>query len=611
MLVAALLPVFLFFIYNFHFRKTFQTFGIFSWLSDLIALRSKSPEQGNKAGSAEDSSVLHAVIDADSYTLPLIHRALDHYALTYCRPLNYISSVSSLPSPKASNLLQISPYEYLDFEHHISRPCTSFVNSYIIRKALIRKHHLWQTVSHWSIKHLEDSTLQEHVPLTVTFEVDYAEYLDEALAECYELHESFAKNEARGETGEREWWILKPGMSDQGNGIRLFSSYEDLVSIFEEWEDEEGDDEDDDEEYDVPGTQTSQADSSNYGTMTSQLRHFTAQRYILHPLLLSPSSSLPSDCTTRKFHIRTYVLAFTSQNPASTLQVYVYDQMLALFAGKPYTEPSKRPDPDHSSSTKTHLDFDRSVHLTNTCLLPSDNSTPSGLEHSYNQNLFTAKSADVKEDPESRIQLLSDVIHGKQAGRDPVRAGDQNNNPDLYSSILSQIYATTATLFLSATTTQAPAHFQPGVPGCFEIFGVDWLVEEAFVNGSGDASQGERTETRGGGGEKVYLLEVNSFPDFARTGDRLKERVVGGLWREALGIVLRGGNTGGGEAKNARGGEGEGRKWWRWGQDDERNRGFESIPEPEETPLGTEMEQQEDDWEVGRMFKVLEVPLGR
>ena len=109
-------------------------------------------------------------------------------------------------------LLQIMPYEALDFQHHLAHPNTTLTNSYIIRKALIRKHYLWSTVSSWWSKHPEDTTLKNHVPLTVAFELDFAEFLDDALVECFELHESFAKD-------EEEWWVLKPAMSDQGQGV--------------------------------------------------------------------------------------------------------------------------------------------------------------------------------------------------------------------------------------------------------------------------------------------------------------------------------------------------------------------------------------------------------
>ena len=59
-----------------------------------------------------------------------------------------------------------------------------------------------------------------------------------------------------------------------------------------------------------------------------------------------------------------------------------------------------------------------------------------------------------------------------------------------------------------------PVHFQT-MPNAFEVYGLDFMVDEA-----GD----------------VWLLEVNAFPDFKQTGGELKE-VVAGFWK---GVVRRG-----------------------------------------------------------------------
>jgi tubulin--tyrosine ligase len=150
--------------------------------------------------------------------------------------------------------------------------------------------------------------------------------------EAYELGESLGKNEGL-EPKDRTWWILKPGMSDRGQGIRLFSTLGELTEIFEAW-DPESDDEDEDEDEEAAGGGTD--------LMTSQLRHFVAQEYIHPPLLIDST----------KFHIRTYVLA------VGGLQVYVYRNMLALFAPRPYVAPGE--------------DSDLSRHLTNTCLQSGD-----------------------------------------------------------------------------------------------------------------------------------------------------------------------------------------------------------------------------------------------
>lgn len=204
------------------------------------------------------------------------------------------------------------------------------INAEYNRKALIRKHHLPNTVSHFVSKR-PNSILKNALPLTLPFQLDYAEFLDEALVEAYELRNSMENNIGR-QPHEREWWMLKAGMADRGNGIRIFSTEEELSSIFEEWEGDDG-------EFGNEGSVDEHSDQ--HGIVTSQLRHFVAQKYVHPPLLLNNG---------KKFHIRTYVTAVGS------LKVYVYRQMLALFAGEKYSPP-------WTAKAKG-----LAAHLTNTCI---------------------------------------------------------------------------------------------------------------------------------------------------------------------------------------------------------------------------------------------------
>ena len=144
-----------------------------------------------------------------------------------------------------------------------------------------------------------------------------------------------------GREGEVEWWILKPGMSDRGNGIRVFESEERLREIFEGWEEDEDEEQaeedagnedaaDDNGEDGLTGdSQHHQSHSppsnpletskKDEGLQASALRHFIAQPYL--PPLLLPSSPFPnpnlSIPSNRKFHIRSYVLSL------GALKVYV------------------------------------------------------------------------------------------------------------------------------------------------------------------------------------------------------------------------------------------------------------------------------------------------
>ncbi|KAJ5643753.1 uncharacterized protein N7484_006260 [Penicillium longicatenatum] len=407
---------------------------------------------------------MYSIVDCDvPYVGELVERALAT-RLGDAAHFQRIQSISELPESSAP-VFQYREYERLDFEHMVSRSSTSLGNAYVIRKALIRKHYLSNTVANWISKH-PDSILRKHVKPAFDFELDYAEFLDEALLEAYELRESLDKNEERPES-EREWWILKPGMSDRGQGIRLFNSEAQLQEIFEEWE------EDSDEEE--SGSEKEDADDAPHdaGVVTSQLRHFIAQPYIDPPLLL-PSAS------NRKFHIRTYVLA------TGSLKVYVFKEMLALFAAKEYFPPHEEEDEIK----------DLARHLTNTCFQEGGSSNEGSVR---------------------RFWDLDHHVPGLSA--------------DWKEQIFSQICAVTGEVFEAAARGMM-VHFQT-LPNAFELFGVDFLVDSTGC---------------------TYLLEVNAFPDFAQTGEDLKEVVVGRLFEEMIDVAVKpffglGDNDGKGDMK--------------------------------------------------------------
>ncbi|KAM0689081.1 hypothetical protein Q7P36_011158 [Cladosporium allicinum] len=365
---------------------------------------------------------IYACIDyEDPYVQPLLLNAVK--ARIPSELLVLIKDASELPS-NDSKFLQWRQYESLDFDKLMSGSDASLSNSYVIRKALIRKHYLSMTVSHWLTKNPE-SSLKRHVKPGVEFEVDFAEFLDDALIEAFELHESWQRNTSK-DPSEREWWILKPGMSDRGQGIRLFSSEEELTEIFEEWDPPSDDEEDEDDEAahsgdeETPSASKAENDDDDNGIMTSQLRHFVAQPYIDPPLLMSP----PHPSAGRKFHIRTYVLA------VGALKVYVYKPMLALFAGKPYSPPS---------SEETAPDL--SAHLTNTCLQTGERE---GSVHAF----------------WSLPSTLPDL---------------QTQTTDWREDVFKQICDATGQVFEAAARSMS-IHFQP-LPNSFELFGLDFMVD--------------------------------------------------------------------------------------------------------------------------------------
>ncbi|KAJ4378123.1 hypothetical protein N0V83_000956 [Neocucurbitaria cava] len=418
----------------------------------------------------------------DPYVQPLLLSALE----SQLPPATFelISTITQLSSP-ISRFLQFVQYESIDFDHLMENSSTSLANAYVIRKALIRKHYLSTTIANWIVKH-PNSVLKKHVKPSVEFEVDYAEFLDDALIEAWELKESWAKNETTEEPSKREWWILKPGMSDRGQGIRLFSSEEELTSIFEEWDPESEDEEEDDDtdarsdDGRTNGIEQKEDRDDGDGIMTSQLRHFIAQPYIHPPLLLSPPSSdniKPStdpSPTLRKFHIRTYVLA------TAALQVYVYRPMLALFAARSYVPP-------WDQVLQEDRDEAMKAHLTNTCLQDSGDregsvglfwELPTGLPAQPN---FTGSTSKLDEN------------HADKGWKD---------------KIFDEICLITGETFEAAARGMS-IHFQP-LPNAFEVFGLDFMV--------GIEPNGEL---------RTYLLEANAFPDFRQTGDELQGLVKG------------------------------------------------------------------------------------
>ena len=205
--------------------------------------------------------------------------------------------LASLSAP----VFHFGDYEDLDLDLLALHPEHYFVCLYIYRKALIRKHYLANTVRHYVAKHPQ-LALRRATPESFQLELDYAEFLDDALDECYELRHEL-------EQGDRTW-IVKPSMLDKGQGLRLFRSVDQLQAIFDLFEgDDEGDDDDDDDD--------------ETGVIVSQLRHFVVQEYQTSPLLLGAYGE-------RKFHLRTYVVC------GGDLQVYVYRHILALFAADRY-----------------------------------------------------------------------------------------------------------------------------------------------------------------------------------------------------------------------------------------------------------------------------------
>ncbi|KAK5782281.1 hypothetical protein RI543_000211 [Arxiozyma heterogenica] len=331
------------------------------------------------------------------------------------RFLSNVSILSNLndSSLNGSRIFHFADYEQLNMDRLSTDPNCYFANCYIYRKALIRKHYLANTIHNYIVKHPESILINATLD-TYTIDLDYAEFLDDSLDENWELRKELEDSPNTG-----KWWIVKPSMSDKGQGIRVFQTIDQLQAIFDSFDDEV------DGEAPLP---SSVHDSmiDNNKIIISQLRHFIVQEYLTNPLLL-PSMS------NRKFHIRCYITC------VGDLNVYVYDRMLALFAPVPFISLKQfnvSDDPIDFNPTDLSI---LQAHLTNTCL----------------QTNNEAKQLSVME-----FDKLKDI------------PDDEKLN------IKKQIYEIAHDLFLAAKTVN-PLNFQ-SLPNALETFGVDFLVDDNY-----------------------------------------------------------------------------------------------------------------------------------
>ncbi|KAI9445132.1 TTL-domain-containing protein [Lactarius indigo] len=367
---------------------------------------------------------------------------------------------SSLVRLSNNKLIQWSSYDEIDHGLTHSDHLNVLSSSYVIRKALIRKHFLSRCIHVYLTKH-PDTVLRIAVPKTWEIDISFADELDELWAdELWDLSDILDRPTGSAETDDDRWWILKPGMADRGMGIRVFNSKETLHRILVEFDDSCSDG-----DGDMVVDETSVA--------ISQLRHFVIQasgEYLSKPLLLDPhevplggAPSPPTDqLQGHKFHLRAYCVA------AGDLTLYLYTRVLALFSLKPYTHPAPATDGG----------IDLVPHLTNSSL-----QTHRGEE---GVRLFDelvgchVMSGDAGDGPKSNLLTQSHL----------------ENTQDQMAEALSETFK---------AAIQSPIHFQP-VANAFELYGVDFLVEHT----SSSPLQFQ-----------VKLLEINAEPAIELTGPRL------------------------------------------------------------------------------------------
>lgn len=324
-----------------------------------------------------------------------------------------------LPSPLPHQGKLFHYGEYEDIDHDLLNSHSSsleyYSNAYTYRKALIRKHYLSNTIHHYIAKN-PNSSLAKAWPESWYFELDYAEFLDDALDDVWELRCVLEENEQLIAQGEKaKTFIMKPSMSDKGQGIRLFRTIDELQAVFDSFDEDPTDDEAEDEQSEINEEVKIVKQNDDNRIVIAQLRHFLVQEYISKPLLMKQYDG-------KKFHIRTYVLS------KGKLNVWVYDRMLMLFSHEPYKIPS--------TGELEGEPIDMSGHLTNTCL-------------------------------QTEKGIVDPLV---------VEFGESELTTDQKSKILEQIHDVTGEVFKAAVTVDR-INFQ-AIDNAFEVFGLDFLVNE-------------------------------------------------------------------------------------------------------------------------------------
>jgi hypothetical protein len=234
-------------------------------------------------------------------------------------------------------------------------------NSYCTRKGLIRKAQFSYYMRKYYVKR-DSIILRQAIPDTII--LDLVEDPRGALYEALDAIE------------EGGLWILKPSVVDKAEIVLVVNNRKTLKKHLKEYPD---------------------------------IKEWVFQQYIERPLLVEG----------RKFHIRAYVLL------VGDLEVYLFEEMLALFAMEDYNVE----DVENVFS-----------HITNTCV-------------QFGHQNF---------DEDRCVKLLKEIQ-------------DEMGGEEVYQKVVSDIKDILREVFKGFE--QEFSGFLP-LPNCFELFGVDFLVSE-------------------------------------------------------------------------------------------------------------------------------------
>ncbi|KAG8785104.1 hypothetical protein FRC15_001975 [Serendipita sp. 397] len=368
----------------------------------------------------EENTQFHAFVSFPDARLTesLVEKALSSLNVKLYKHL------SDIPKD-AESILQWSTYDEASHELTMERPKRVLSSTYVIRKSLIRKHFLHQSIKNYLAKK-PDSTLTRSIPPTWHVEIVHSDELDELwVDDLYDLAQILP--DVSSDLEIPKWFILKPGMADRGMGIRLFNSKEGLQDIFNSFENNEDEDE---------GKEHSEVEGDGTAVMISQLRHFVVQEYLLKPLLIDPRERVgggisPDRYRGRKFHLRAYCVA------QGALKVHLFTRILALFSSVEYSHPSA----EMEGSSRL------SAHLTNTALQ---------AQHG-----------------EENVRLLQELVGSRLFSASSQNVETARLTQGDVDFIIDEVAASLGEVFRACLTS--PVHFQT-LPNAFELFGVDLLV---------------------------------------------------------------------------------------------------------------------------------------
>ncbi|TXT10849.1 hypothetical protein VHUM_02354 [Vanrija humicola] len=384
------------------------------------------------------------------------------------------------PDEKNPPRLQWADYDLMSFDKPHADP-SYLISSYIYRKALIRKHQLHATVQEYLAKadHRGEKSVLAQPGWTI--DIQFADELDELLLDdLYELAQAMQLNEGDGD--EKRWFILKPGFADRAQGIRLFSTEDELRDIFEEFE-PESEDEFEDAEDGEDGDDSALASSTKAVTLNGAHAHtLILQEYLPRPVLFDLLEHPGSPPRGQKFHLRAYVLVTGSYT------VHLSRTMLALFSGALYAPPTSSADGEP---------MDLRPHLTNTCLQVSHSEDLvrlfwdlEGLTAlSSSESGYSPKGAVTREWLDATFAKVGEVV------AEAVKAGVECGSFGLQL-----------------------------MPNAFEIFGVDLILSHPPSTPSPGSAFNASLPALAV--PDVTLLEFNASPDFHQSGEVLRPRLL-------------------------------------------------------------------------------------